>query len=97
MTSLHWQTSLQNRQCHALCMLGKTSKCRLGLSLFGYNKLGIRQFVFEAYMAHRPKQASVDLASDLFVYYRLGMSQFVFGAYTSIDGAQVGIKHTCSM
>ena len=31
MTSLHWQTSLQNRQCHALCTLGKTSKCWLGL------------------------------------------------------------------
>ena len=27
MTSLHWQTSLQNRQCHALCTLGRTSKC----------------------------------------------------------------------
>ena len=27
MTSLHWQTGLENRQCHALCMLGKTSKC----------------------------------------------------------------------
>ena len=31
MTSLHWQTGLQNRQCHALCTLGKTSKCWLGL------------------------------------------------------------------
>ena len=31
LTSLHWQTSLQNRQCHALCTLGKTSKCWLGL------------------------------------------------------------------
>ena len=27
MTSLPWQTSLQDRQCHALCMLDKTSKC----------------------------------------------------------------------
>ena len=34
MTSLHRQTSLQNRQCHALCMLGKTSKCRLGLATY---------------------------------------------------------------
>ena len=31
MTSLHWQTGLQNRQCNALCTLGKTSKCWLGL------------------------------------------------------------------
>ena len=31
MTSLHWQTSLQNRQCHALCTLSKTSKCWLDL------------------------------------------------------------------
>ena len=27
----HWQHSLQNWQCHALCTLGKTSKCWLGL------------------------------------------------------------------
>ena len=32
MTSLHWQTSLQNRQCHALCTLGKTSRCWLGFT-----------------------------------------------------------------
>ena len=29
MTSLHWQTGLQNRQCHVPCTLGKTSKCSL--------------------------------------------------------------------
>ena len=29
MTSLPWQTGLQDRQCHALCTLGKTSKCGL--------------------------------------------------------------------
>ena len=42
MTSLHWQTSLQNRQCYALCMPGKTSKCWLGfttnLSIWGLHK-----------------------------------------------------------
>ena len=25
MTPLHWQTGLQNRQCHVLCTLGETS------------------------------------------------------------------------
>ena len=34
MTSLLWQTSLQNKQCRALCMLGKTSKCRLSLATY---------------------------------------------------------------
>ena len=33
MTSLHWHTGLQNRQCYVLCMLCKTSKCRWGLSV----------------------------------------------------------------
>ena len=29
MTSLHWETGLQNKECHAICTLGKTSKCLL--------------------------------------------------------------------
>ena len=33
MISLPWQTSLQNRQWHALCMLGKIIKCWLGFWL----------------------------------------------------------------
>ena len=47
MTSLHWKTSLQNRQCHALCTLGKTSKCRLGLATY---------LSFGAYIVHCPMQ-----------------------------------------
>ena len=50
MTSLHWQTSLQNRQCHALCTLGKTSKCWLGLRPIWVVS---RLFVLGAYMGAR--------------------------------------------
>ena len=56
MTSLHWQTSLQNRQqCHALCMLGKTTKWRLGLATF---------LSFGADMVHCPMQVGTVGAWD---------------------------------
>ena len=55
MTSLHWQTSLQNRQCHALCTLGRTSKCDkvfatyMSFTDLVYYRLGCDLFVFGAY------------------------------------------------
>ena len=55
MTSLHWQTSLQNRQCHALCTLGRTSKCdKVFCDLYVFHRLGCDLFVFGAYRyAHK--------------------------------------------
>ena len=45
MTSLHWQTSLQNRQCHAICTLVKQACVDLVSDLFVYYRLGCEPFV----------------------------------------------------
>ena len=56
MTSLHWQTSLLNRQCHALCMLGRTSKCDrvfetyMSITDLVYYRLGHDLFIYGAYI-----------------------------------------------
>ena len=74
MTSLHWQTSLQNRQCHALCTLGRTSKCDkvfatyMSFTDLVYYRLGCDLFVFGAYILNNLYRSTV---YKFFIYLSL--------------------------
>ena len=98
MTSLHWQTSLQNRQCHALCTLGRTSKCDRVFATYRsitdlvYYRLGRDLFLFGAYIWYHFSSFSsfscllflIQLTDFLCHGYFLDVSAVYFGCVTVI-------------